>query len=167
MNTKYCINSEKVLDLTAFKPSERDIVYIRSDSMHHNSGYRGRGGGGGHYNGHRPHNSELSLRDFYQLHCQSTLFSCFPNNMVPFCTLEMRPLPLQTSTRRPEEGSSAGRTPPAMTCPTVWPAWTPSEMASLNLLCFFIYPPSCTFKASLMLNARCLYNIFLPLHLNF
>ena len=67
VNTKYCINSEKVLDLTAFEPSERDIVHIRSDSMHHNSGYRGRGGGGGHYNGHRPHNSELSLRDFYLL----------------------------------------------------------------------------------------------------
>ena len=64
VNTKYCINSEKVLEITAFEPSKRDIVYIWSDSMHHNSGYRGRGGGGGHFNGHRPHNSELSTRDF-------------------------------------------------------------------------------------------------------
>ena len=61
VNTKYCINSEKVLDKTAIEPWECDFVYVWSDSMHHNSGYRGRGAGGGHYNGHRPHNSEPSL----------------------------------------------------------------------------------------------------------
>ena len=91
VNTKYCINSEKVPQrvnsLRAFD------VCIRSESMHHNSGYRGRGGGGGHYNGHRPHNSKPNPVDFYlSSYCQILQKSAVLNNIKPFKTLKMRPL---------------------------------------------------------------------------
>ena len=65
VNTKYCINSEKVHEKSLFGPFERDIAVFFSGTMHPNSGYRGRGGGGGQYNGHRPHNSGFTFGDDY------------------------------------------------------------------------------------------------------